>query len=850
MGRSRRLRSEIPLLAPSPNRTLLIGLYAVSGFCVLALETIWIRTLSNQMGGTAFSSSVIIGVYFVFAALGNLWMSRRLRRSERAPRKLYGWCELACALAALVCFLLRPWAEHFVNAGLDASVLRHFVYAAGIIGAPSFFSGAAFPALSQVLAERCEQRVSAVGPVYAGNLAGAALGVLLGGVALPQYFGYSYAFAIVCATLACVGLIAVRVAQKKATLPLPQPAESSCEPAPRGEVLGVIVLISSGVLSILLEILSIAYVRQFTAHSMYSVAAVLFAFIVNFGIGSWLAARVSRGGNSARQEFALAMSLAFTGQFCVVATLIFQGALHAGMPIFTPYSVGSIVLLAMGATLILAPLQIPAGMVFPLAWTLVKRRAARQGDAFGQIVAWNKIGSAAGAFIGPFILFSLIGLAGTLLAAGAAYLALGFAVALHLLEISRARRMFLAGSAVSMTLAAFAFFGRRAPVDFPASGKLIATYEGADGVVAVTEDATRSRHIVVNNSYVLNGTERALASQQQESWIPLLLCSNPQRVAFIGMASGISASAALDFPIKNLDAIELVPEVTRAARDHFGAWNARLFSDPRARVCINDGRFVIQSSTTPYDLIICDLFLPGQEGTSSLYSREFLASARQKLSAGGKFCLWLPLYQLDRELGSIAVRTFLEVFPNAIAMRGNMDPLQPTLALIGSGAPIDLSSEFLLRQLESPPVQRLSGDCPFFRSLPNARLLLVGDLRAVAAEFQSFELNRDDYPVFAFKGPREIPPDELLHGFGFLNWLGQRFVSAPYPSCALGETKPDELLAGIRAGNYFYAASINSLRLPVSPEKQLERARNSLEQLETACRISPCSDLKETELGR
>ena len=850
------------------HRPLLTALYGLSGFCLLALETLWIRTLGNQMGGTAFSSAVIIGTFFVFAALGNLLSSRFARRGGLP---LYGCCELGCALAAVLLFLIRPWLAPLIGVGQDGSVLRHFAYAAAIIGLPSCFNGAAFPALAQLLAARCDQRVSAVGPVYAANLAGAAVGALLGGIFLPELCGYTAAFTLICALQAAAGLAAwlaarsrpelqARSAQPESpTIPaprltvitLPDSSEYYEHPAaekPRGEQLGFVVLIASGVLSILLEMSSIACARQFTAQSMYSVAAVLFAFIVNFTLGSWLAARLSRRMDAARL---LALSLTAAGFFCVVATLVFTFAVRSGMPLAAPDSVASVLLLALTATVLLAPLHIPAGMVFPLAWSLVKRRAA-QGAAFGQIVAWNKLGSAAGAFAGPFVLFAWIGIAGTQLAAGALYLALAVAVALRLLEPSSLRRALLAAAPAGIVVAALALVWRAAPVDMSGAARLVALYEGADGIVAVTDDVAGSRHIVVNNSYVLNGTDRALKSQQQESWIPLLLCKDPRRVAFIGMASGISASAALDFPIEHLDTVELIPEVARAAREHFSAWNAPLFSDPRARVCVNDGRYVIQSSSTPYDLIVCDLFLPGQEGTSSLYSRDFLAAAREKLSSGGKFCLWLPLYQLDRELGSIAIRTFLDVFPNAIAVRGNMDPLQPTLALIGSSTPIDLSSEFLAARLDTPAVRRLSARCPFFRSLPNARLLLVGDLRAAAADFAPFEINSDDHPVFAFKGPRTIAPNDLLHGFGFLNWLGQRFFAAPFPSCMLGAADSDELRSGIRAGNYFYAASINALPLPIplTPEKQLERTRNSLTQFQTATRLSPRSDLKETDLGQ
>jgi len=152
--------------------------------------------------------------------------------------------------------------------------------------------------------------------------------------------------------------------------------------------------------------------------------------------------------------------------------------------------------------------------------------------------------------------------------------------------------------------------------------------------------------------------------------------------------------------------------------------------------------------------------------------------------------------------------------------------------------------------LQSDAVQRLRGECPFFRSLANFRLLLVGDLRAVAPDFERFALNTNDYPVIAFNGPRPIQPGQSLAGISFLNWLGQRFLKTPFPSCHLGNTPPEEFLAGIRARKYLYAASISAAPLPVSAEKQIERARQTMEHLETASRISPRNDFQHAELGR
>ena len=141
--------------------------------------------------------------------------------------------------------------------------------------------------------------------------------------------------------------------------------------------------------------------------------------------------------------------------------------------------------------------------------------------------------------------------------------------------------------------------------------RVIATTTGTYGPVTVVVDSrTSSQQILLNSRQRLSGTQQALASQRHQSWVPLLLCQKPQRVFTFGMAAGISAAAALDFPITRLDAVELVPQVVDVARQHFGPWNAALFSDPRAHVITGDGRQLLAQSRTPYDVIVGDLFSP------------------------------------------------------------------------------------------------------------------------------------------------------------------------------------------------------------------------------------------------
>lgn len=370
--------------------------------------------------------------------------------------------------------------------------------------------------------------------------------------------------------------------------------------------------------------------------------------------------------------------------------------------------------------------------------------------------------------------------------------------------------------------------------------RVIATASGAYGPVSVVEDArSDSRQILLNSRQRLSGTRGALSSQVHQSWAPLLLCRAPDQVLTIGMAAGISAAAALDFPVKKLEAVELVPEVVAAARQHFQEWNHALFTDPRAHVIIGDGRSFLANSDGGYDAIICDLFFPGEAGTAHLYSRDFARIARRKLSHDGIFCLWLPCYQLTAQTAGIVVRGFLDVFPHAIAIRANFDPLQPVLGLVGCAEPIPISRGHFASKLADPAIGALAARSPFLRSPDQALLMFAGDLRAADPGFESFSPTTDDAPLFAFLGPREPRGKERLFGFPFLDWIGKRFPAPNLPSCKTGDTTPGEILAIARAGNYWMAAAAAGLALPGDTRPDSVRKKQVADLVANAQALAP-----------
>jgi spermidine synthase len=120
-----------------------------------------------------------------------------------------------------------------------------------------------------------------------------------------------------------------------------------------------------------------------------------------------------------------------------------------------------------------------------------------------------------------------------------------------------------------------------------------------------------------------------------------------------------------------------------------------------------DGRRVLADAAEPYDLIVADMMFPTVAGAGNLYSREFYALARRRLTADGLFVHWLPGFLLAPEDLAAIAAAFLESFPEGSAWIGHLDPERLILGLAGGRVAGSDRSRLLLT---SAQLRRLAGE--------------------------------------------------------------------------------------------------------------------------------------------
>ena len=348
------------------------------------------------------------------------------------------------------------------------------------------------------------------------------------------------------------------------------------------------------------------------------------------------------------------------------------------------------------------------GFSYPIANALIQRVESRVGGRAGALYLANTAGAVGGSLAAGFLLLPALGMQrATTVLAGVAALAI---VPLHLAarnahqtdvrsaatSAARHRKSGLPeraqpawAGAISLTLAAVTLGAwlmlpsthvlSRALL-FPLE-KAYAVREGLTSIIAVT-DGPEGGRVLVTNGHPMSSTE--LFSQRYMramAHIPLLAIENPSRVLVLCYGVGNTAHASTLHPsVQRVDIVDLSRDILEHS-SYFKEFNHDVLRDPRVAVYVNDGRHHLRMAEPgTYDLITLEPPPIVHAGVAALYSREFYASARSRLTPRGYLTQWLPVFGVPHDIILSMARAFIDVFPNAVLLSG----ANTNLLLIGT----------------------------------------------------------------------------------------------------------------------------------------------------------------------
>ncbi len=750
----------------------LLPLFFLSGMCALVYELVWTRWLGLIMGNFLTATSVVLAIFMTGLAIGSYSFGRLAARfSPAGGVGLYALLEAGLAvLAALSPLLLSTTSGIYpelarampllsVRAGLSAIVLL----------APTILMGGTLPALVRALSAA---RPDLLGPVYAVNTAGAAIGPLLGAFVLMPALGMVRTLLFMAAVNASLAAAAYWISRRwpeKAAAPEQAAAGAEEKGGPAWSAAYGLAFVS-GMLALALEVGLTRQVQLLiTGGSVYGLAIVLAAFLVGMSLG---AAGARRFPPADFRGAMLAYAAALCGIYIFSLSTPFWDLIPPAMAGVWSSAEGFTYRMSLNFGLVFLLLLFPAAC-FGYALPSLAAALPSPGPAsVGRLFAANTVGATLGALSAGFWLLPGLGLSRALLAiggvaaaaSGAAFFSGGVfgkrwlpAVILPpalglLFLLPRPDGAVMNSGAYNrpgMFLPGMQRVGATPRELMHWQGKIIYEEDGYFGHIAVRAAGPKYLTFVVNGKPDGSTTPGDLLTQVLSAHLGLWLHPDPRRVLLVGLGTGVSAgSVSLHRGIQELHVAEIEPVQLKVA-EIFSQHNYNVLEFPKLVMHLDDARHVLLTREERYDVILTEPSNLFVSGMVNLYTREFFELARQRLSPGGVLLVFVHYYQASAADLKGVYRTFSDVFPSACCwLHGGGDCF---LVGIKGGLAIDLA-DWERRWKEKwvgADLRRVDVNSP----LDIAKYYLWGpeELGAYAGEAK---ICTDDYPYLEFTSAR------------------------------------------------------------------------------------------------
>ncbi len=736
---------------------LVLGCFLLSGFAGLLYETAWTREFSFVFGTSGLAVSTVLAAYMGGLALGSALAGRFVSRVAR-PVLVYGVLELGIALSALAVpwaiaatrSLHVSWLEGVTDPASPLALAVTLGTSFAILCVPTTFMGATLPLLARHAVRDDGDIGPRVGALYAINTTGAILGTLVTAFVLMPAIGLRNTVFVGAGVNALVFLGAVALSRDTGARE-PDPAKASGERAP-----AVILTIAgvAGVASFTYEVMWVRLIEHVIGGSVYAFSAMLASFLIGIAGGGAIASRIATTRARAR------LGLALTQIGAAVFSLLAYHAVSRLPDWLAPggrfEAADALHEMAALAALLLLPSTLCLGAMLPLAVRAAARVAEAAASASASVYAWNTLGAIVGSVATGFLLLPALDFAGTLVVGLALNLGLALLAWASSKDRSRGVAVAMAGAVVlGLVLPPTtpwsllrstpldrdpAGASAEAPVLFHALGRSasVLALDLPDGVLISTNG--------MPESLIMEPGERP-GRAMPARWLgllPALAARSPERMLMIGLGGSV-ALESIPSNVREIDVVELEPEVVAANRAVDARRQIDVAADPRVRIRVGDARTVLELETDAYDAIVSQPSHSWTAGASHLYTRDFFERVKGKLREGGVFVQWVGLPFVDGPL----LRSFVATLD---ASFGHVRLYRPTWAgalFVASDVTLEIDERF-------DAVRALDPDAFHRAGIQNAAVLraaLTLDEAGVTRFGANQPIITDDWNAMATQAP-------------------------------------------------------------------------------------------------
>jgi len=706
------------------------GLLVLSGSAALVYQVVWVRLMGLTMGSTSASVATVIAAFFGGMALGSA-LADRLSRKGRPTLRAYVVLEAIIAACGLLSLPLLLNLDHLMAAlpTGGTSVAAKFGIAVLVLALPTIAMGATFPVMAAALIRQDQDLAPRMSQFYALNTVGAAIGAWVSGFVLIPSLGLDGAvYAAAALNVAAAGLgwhldgqlrgeptrkeekpskkergktkHRPTDARKAAALPL--------QDVPGAAWFALLVLFTTGLVSIASEVAWTKYLAVFTGSTIYGFSAILVAFLIGIAAGSALSRHIQADWPPSVQWLGIGMLVLAASLLLARAGLSYLPALdyqiRAGdiTGLDTPAAADRFryfIILA----ILLAPTMV-LGAIFPVSLSLWCGDAAHVPGRVGRGYAVNTAGGILGSVLAGFWLIPSLGSDWVLAASVIAVAVVGLGCSVAGTASARRVRLVVVGAVLATAplwvpglnyerLLSSAFNQPGAHIKKREAPEFLYLQEGKVAVVSLVRWLKEDK----DTAYLHSNSLREAKLPEDPSapppraevflgTLPALMHPDPKSMFIVGFGGGNTLQAALGTDVPEVRVVELEPAMVDAVRSYRGG-EVPALEDPRTTLLIGDARNVLLVDDRKYDVIASQPSHPWVAGAGNLFTREFFEIARSRLNPGGIHAQWVSLFGLDSTSLRSILRAFYETYTHGFCL---MLKNSGDLLMFGSDQPIRL----------------------------------------------------------------------------------------------------------------------------------------------------------------
>jgi len=633
-------------------------IYFLTGVTALGYEVLWARMLSTLFGVSIFGVVITVSAFMAGLGIGSL-VGGKIQHKIRSPLLFFAAVELIVALFAFNLPLLLSILDSQVSSlTVESNFSVWFFYQSLttfiLMMLPAFVLGLGFPMILSAL------RTSKipVALIYGVNTLGGVFGAILPLFLLPiaGWIVSDRLFAVLGMLLAVAVLVVHLVASRKMNWQNKvQSFSSKINVAPLFAYAGI------GASAIMLQIAWTRLYGMLMLRTEYVMAVILGTFLIGIGLGSLIAIKL-------KYKYSL-LVLPLLISTCAILSLYALPWVSAWAESASYASLfDSMVIQAAVIALCTLPATLAFGAWFPLLASQYKNDSQMTAYLYGA----NSIGAALGGLSIGFIILPFLGSTFAIL------VAIVLVLVSSLMWVEQRWFRYTPVLFVLLFLPVMSF--PEVNVLLPSSqaqSRDLSFYEDAISLTQVVEEKSGQRLLLSDLQRMDASTDpTAVTVQKNQARLAILLHPNPEKVLFLGLGTGITASGSLPYPNMKRTAVELSRGAINAADTYFSQSNQSVVK--KLQIVQDDARRFLKISKQNYDVIVGDLFHPDMVGRSALLSLQQFERAKKRLNKDGIFVQWIALNQFDLNTLKVVLQTFQTAFPGAVIF---MDGFR--LALVG-----------------------------------------------------------------------------------------------------------------------------------------------------------------------